>query len=74
MGTAPAFFLAQLGPNSTDVRNYFQVFARLKPGVMLERAKAALAVSTATLRDRFPTALGPKDRDGHLFKSAKTLR
>jgi hypothetical protein len=48
----PSFVPAQLDPNSTDVGNYFQVFARLKPGVTLE----------------------PKDRDRHLFESAKPLR
>jgi putative ABC transport system permease protein len=59
---APAAYIsAQLDPNSTDIGNYFQVFARLKPGVTLQQAKAALAASTGALRERFPTAVGPKD-------------
>jgi hypothetical protein len=60
-GPASAVFVpAQLDPNSADVGNYFRVFARPKPGITREQA-------TAALRDRFPTALRPKDRDGHLL-------
>ncbi len=51
----------QLDPNSTDVGNYFGAYARLKPGVTLEQAQAALAASTQRLRDRFPLAIRPKD-------------
>jgi putative ABC transport system permease protein len=61
-GPAPAIFVPfQLDLNSNDVGNYFQVFARLKPGVTLQQAQAALAASTPRLRARFPAALGPKD-------------
>lgn len=51
----------QLDSNSTDVGNYFGAYARLKPGVTLEQAQAALAASTQRLRERFPLVMGPKD-------------
>lgn len=61
-GPAPAIFVPfQLDPNSSNVGNYFSVLARLKPGVTLKQAQAALAASTPQLRAKFPTALGPKD-------------
>ncbi|HJT90137.1 MAG TPA: ADOP family duplicated permease, partial [Bryobacteraceae bacterium] len=71
-GPAPAVFVPfQLDPNSSDVASYFQVLARLKPGVTLEQANAALAASTPRLRAKFPTAVGPKDVFGaETFKEA----
>jgi putative ABC transport system permease protein len=61
-GPAPAIFVPlQLDPNSSDVGNYFTVYTRLKPGVTLQQAQAALRASTPQLRARFPAALGPKD-------------
>lgn len=61
-GPAPAVFVPfQLDPNSTDIGNYFEVLARLKPGVTLGQAKAELAASTPALRAKFPAAIGPKD-------------
>jgi putative ABC transport system permease protein len=48
----------QLDPNTTDQGQYFQVAARLKPGVALEQAQAKLAASAAAYRERFPVALG----------------
>ena len=51
----------QLDPNSTDVGNYFGAYARLKPGVTLQQAQAALAVATQALREKFPIQMGPKD-------------
>ncbi len=61
-GPAPAIFVPfQLDPNSNDAGNYFSVLARLKPGVTLQQAQAALSASTAQLRAKFPAALGSKD-------------
>ena len=61
-GPAPAVFVPfQLDPNSSDVGNYFEVLARLKPGITLEQARAELQASTPALRAKFPTAIGPKD-------------
>src|SRR5579863_2755177 len=51
----------QLDPNTTDQGHYFQVVARLNPGVSLEQAKARLKASAAEYRARFPNAIGPKD-------------
>ena len=48
----------QLDPNTTDQGQYFQVAARLKPGVSIEQAQAQLAASTAAYSERFPVALG----------------
>lgn len=61
-GPAPSVFVPfQLDPNSADVGNYFQVVARLKPGVTLAQASAQLAASTGVLRAKFPNVMGPKD-------------
>ena len=61
-GPAPAVFVpAQVDLNSSDVGNYFEALARLKPGVTLEQARAELQASTPALRAKFPTAIGPKD-------------
>jgi putative ABC transport system permease protein len=51
----------QLDPNTSDQGHYFQVVARLKPGVSLEQAKARLQTSAGEYRAKFPNAIGPKD-------------
>lgn len=51
----------QLDPNTSDQGHYFQVVARLKPGVSLEQAKARLQASAGEYRAKFPNAIGPKD-------------
>ena len=51
----------QLDPNTSDQGHYFQVVARLKPGVSLEQAKARLQASAGEYRAKFPSGLGPKD-------------
>jgi putative ABC transport system permease protein len=61
-GPEPGMYLPlQLDPSSTDVGNTFQVYARLKRGVSLERARAQLQAETGPLRARFPTAIGLED-------------
>jgi predicted permease len=59
----------QIDPNATNQGNYFEVMARLKPGVSLEEARSRLQASTGEYRAKFPGALGP--HDGF---SAKPLR
>jgi putative ABC transport system permease protein len=44
----------QLAPNTTEVRRFLDVFARLKNGVTLEQAQQRLATSVAEYRERFP--------------------
>jgi len=50
-----------IDPNSTDQGEYFNVVARLKPGVSLEQAKARLRVSAGDYRAKYPDVFGPKD-------------
>jgi putative ABC transport system permease protein len=52
----------QIDPHTTNLGNYFDVLARLKPGVGLEEARSRLQASTAEYRAKFPGALGPKER------------
>jgi putative ABC transport system permease protein len=57
-GPPPELWTAfQLDPNTTDQGHFFQVAARLKPGVTLDQAKARLQVSASEFRTRFPEAL-----------------
>jgi predicted permease len=45
----------QLNPNTTDQGHYFQVAARLAPGVTIDQAKARLRLSGDAFRQKFPT-------------------
>ena len=51
----------QADPNSTNQGHYFQSAARLKPGVSLGAAKAALDLAGGEFKRLFPNAIGPKD-------------
>jgi predicted permease len=51
----------QIDPNTSDQADYFEVVARLRPGVSLEQAKARLQASAEEYRAKFPNALGPKE-------------
>ncbi|MGH9666060.1 MAG: ABC transporter permease, partial [Bryobacteraceae bacterium] len=51
----------QADPNSTDQAHYLRAAARLKPGVTLGAAKAAMAAAAAEYGRKFPGALGPKE-------------
>jgi predicted permease len=44
----------QLDPNTRDQGHYFQVSARLAPGVTIDQAKARLQASGAAFRQKFP--------------------
>lgn len=54
-GSAPDVWTPfQLDPNATDQGHYFTVAGRLKPGVSLAQAQAALEQATGAYRERFP--------------------
>ena len=54
-GAAPDVWTPfQLDPNSTDQGHYFTVAGRLRPGLSLAQAQAALARTTAAYRERHP--------------------
>ena len=59
--SADVYLPFQTDPNTTEQGNYFDVVARLKPGVTLQQAQARLRLSTAEYRTKFPGALGPND-------------
>ena len=50
----------QADPDSTNQGHYFRVAGRLKPGVSLGSAKAALGLAAAEFRRAFPNAIGPQ--------------
>ena len=50
----------QADPNSTNFGHYFRVAARLKPGVSLDTAKAALNMAGEEFKRLYPNSLGPK--------------
>jgi putative ABC transport system permease protein len=50
----------QLDPDSGEHATFFEVAARLKPGVTLDQAKARLHLSADEFRMKFPTALDPR--------------
>ena len=51
----------QADPDSTNQGHYFRVAARLKPGVSLEAAKAAMNLAAEEFRRAFPGQLGPRN-------------
>jgi putative ABC transport system permease protein len=51
----------KLSATTTDINEYLQVAARLKPGVSLEVARERLAASTAAYRESGPSFVGPAD-------------
>ncbi|HUA87652.1 MAG TPA: ABC transporter permease [Bryobacteraceae bacterium] len=54
----------QADPNSEQQDHYFSVAARLKPGVGVAAANAALASTAEAFRRKFPNNIGPKDGFG----------
>lgn len=60
---APAdlFLPFQADPNSTNQGHYFRTAARLKPGVSLGEAKAAMKLAAEEFKRTYPNALGPKN-------------
>jgi putative ABC transport system permease protein len=51
----------QIDPASTDNAVYFNVVARLKPGVTLGMANAQLPLAANEFRRNFPNIMGPRD-------------
>jgi putative ABC transport system permease protein len=60
-------------PNTTDQGNFFISAARLKPGVNLEQAKAAMQASTAGFRAKFPDVTGPQDRSSFTVETLREM-
>jgi putative ABC transport system permease protein len=54
------FLPIQEDPNSTDQANYLFAAARLKPGVSLRQAQAAMGLAAAEFSRKFPGMQGPK--------------
>ena len=50
----------QFDLNSRDMAHYFQVAARLKPGITLQMANAELKLAADQFRSTYPGALGPQ--------------
>lgn len=51
----------QADPDSANQGNYLLSAARLKPGVSLGQAKAAMSVAAEAFRKKYPTSLGPRN-------------
>ncbi|MGA2135222.1 MAG: ABC transporter permease [Bryobacteraceae bacterium] len=62
LDTPPDVFLPfQIDPASRDHAQYFNVVARLQPGVSLAAANAQLPPASAEFRRQFPKIMGPRD-------------
>ena len=57
--TPQVWTLFQFDPNSADQGHYFQVMARLKPGVTVQQAYGRMQASAKDYREKFPKAIGP---------------
>lgn len=58
---APDLYLPfQADPNSVNMGHYFRVAARLKPGVSVGEANAALALAAEEFKRTYPNSLGPQ--------------
>ena len=51
----------QADPNSANQGNYLLSAARLKPGVSIAQAKAAMSVAAEAFRKKYPRSLGPRN-------------
>ena len=59
---SPDLYLAfQADPSSTNQGHFFRAAARLKPGISLNAAKAALNLAGDEFKRLYPNAIGPKD-------------
>jgi putative ABC transport system permease protein len=62
LDSPPGVFLPfQIDPASHDHAQFFNVVARLKPGVTLAGAAAQLQLASQEFRSRFPKIMGPRD-------------
>jgi len=65
LNPSPDIFLPfQIDPSSADHATYFNVVARLRPGVTLPSANKRLQAASDEFRRRFPKILGSKDHFG----------
>jgi putative ABC transport system permease protein len=51
----------QADPNSTDQAHYLRSAARMKPGVTLAQAQAAMKLAAEEYKRKFPGSMGPQD-------------
>ncbi|PYU57186.1 MAG: hypothetical protein DMG56_22730, partial [Acidobacteria bacterium] len=58
---ADVYLPLRADPNSSDQAHYLRATARLKPGVTLDQAKAAMNRAAEEYKRRFPSALGPQE-------------
>jgi putative ABC transport system permease protein len=62
LDTPPDIWLPfQIDPDSTDHAHYFNVIARLKPGITLAMANARLQLAGDEFRRKFPNMIGARD-------------
>ena len=62
LDTPPDVWLPfQIDPLSSDHAQYFNVVARLKPGVSLGAANGELQLASREFREKFPNIMGPRD-------------
>jgi predicted permease len=59
LGGIDVWLPLQLDPSVVDHSEYFQVAARLKPGVSIEQARARIAATAAVFEERYASALNP---------------
>jgi putative ABC transport system permease protein len=58
---ADIYLPLQADPNSTDQAHYLSSAARLKPGVTLAQAQAAMKLAADQYKRKFPGTMGPQD-------------
>jgi predicted permease len=62
--TTDLWLPVQADPGSVDQAHYFRAAARLRPGVTVQQANAALDVIANRFREKFPRAIGPRNSFG----------
>jgi len=58
---ADIYIPLQADPNSTDQAHYLRSAARMKPGVTLAQAQAAMKLAAEQYKRKFPGTMGPQD-------------
>ena len=58
---ADVWFPLQANPNSSDQAHYLRIAARLKAGVNITMAKAALRIAAEQYKRKYPGTMGPLD-------------
>jgi putative ABC transport system permease protein len=59
--TADVYLPLQPDPNSTNLAEVYYAYGRLKPGVTVAQADAALKLAADQFRGKYPKVLGPRD-------------